>query len=72
MAKVEINKKSKAVKLIIEQAEGSIDFVEFIDEVLGYPLVKAGTFAGSVVLEASKSKQSDSKESKQGGSDKQG
>jgi len=43
MAKEQKNRKLKPVKLVTEQSKETIDFVQFIEEVLSYDLVKKGS-----------------------------
>ena len=51
MDKEKANKKPEAVKLIIEPADESIDFGEFVSWVLDYEMVRMGKVACFVVLE---------------------
>ncbi|MGD0576499.1 MAG: hypothetical protein ABSA74_00275 [Candidatus Staskawiczbacteria bacterium] len=58
------NNKSKEVKIITEQSNEVIDFVQFVEEVLGYDLGEKGNPGGSGVPDVPKSKPEGSEVSK--------
>lgn len=64
MKKVEENKKSNVIEVIIEPSEETVDFTDFVREVLEYQMARVGVIACSVNLERPQGKLKSSKESK--------
>jgi len=58
---------AKEVKLIIEQSKETIDFVNFIEEVLGYDMAEKGKSGGLEDSSVPQSKPRDLEDSKQRG-----
>ncbi len=65
MEKKKPNRRSTPVTLIVEPIEGGLNFVDFVEAVLNFEMVKGDRFAGLVVLERPQSKPNDSKDGKQ-------
>lgn len=54
MEKEELTKKSKVIKVMVVPSEETVDFVDFVDEVLGYQMVRTDAIACLIVLERPK------------------